>query len=248
MAGLTATVSATIGYDGQGIAVVAEEARAMANKVNGIVEKAMFEGAEIDRDALIDLATQSNLLALNNAIESHNIGERGKSAAVCADEIRCLSREIQCLLGSDAAEKEKQAVAPWAANPLTTASERACYILLNIGGIPIIENLSNVREISMFNKYTEKNIDLRGMELPLADGFKLLGKTQETPTFVMIRTPWAEQNKVYAVAADVHYLFYSPAGKTIAPPADMPLAKYVRECWENENGEPFYFMDWTKMS
>ena len=31
------------------------------------------------------------------------------------------------------------------------------------------------------------------------------------------------------------------------PPADMLLAKYVCECWENENGVPFYFMDWTKM-
>ena len=30
--------------------------------------------------------------------------------------------------------------------------------------------------------------------------------------------------------------------------ADMPLAKYVRECWENENGNPFYFMDWIKMA
>lgn len=47
--------------------------------------------------------------------------------------------------------------------------------------------------------------------------------------------------------ADASRLSFSPIGKPVEPSADMPLAKYVRECWENENGEPFYFMDWTKM-
>ena len=85
------------------------------------------------------------------------------------------------------------------------------------------------------------------MEIPLVDGYKMLGKTKEVQTYVIMWTPWAKQNKIYAVAADVLCLFFSPIGKLIDTPPDMPLAGYVRECWENEHGQPFYFMDWTKM-
>ena len=66
--------------------------------------------------------------------------------------------------------------------------------------------------------------------------------------YIILRTPWAEECKEYAVVVDdFSCLFYSPIGTPVDPPANMPLTKYVRECWENENGDPFYFMDWVKM-
>jgi len=52
---------------------------------------------------------------------------------------------------------------------------------------------------------------------------------------------------MYAISVDsCDDILYSPVGTPVPPPADMPLSEYVRECWENENGEPFYFMDWVK--
>ena len=93
----------------------------------------------------------------------------------------------------------------------------------------------------------ESDIHARNRILPLADGYKLLDKPQEAKTYVIVDTPWdtpwAEQNNRYAVAALVSCIFLSPIGNPVNIPGDMPLAKYIRECWENENGEPFYFMD-----
>ena len=67
--------------------------------------------------------------------------------------------------------------------------------------------------------------------------------------YIILRTPWAEESAEYAVAVDDFVtLFYSPIGSPVPAPTDMPLAEYVRECWENENGDPFYFMDWVKMA
>lgn len=93
----------------------------------------------------------------------------------------------------------------------------------------------------------ETHLKLRGMEIPLIDGCKLLDRPKTESAFVILQTPWAEFNKTYAVTADVLCIICCPIGKAVDAPANMPLAKYVRECWESENDEPFYFMDWIKM-
>ena len=86
------------------------------------------------------------------------------------------------------------------------------------------------------------------LELPVVDCFKMLEKTQETPIYVILQTPWTEQNKTYAVTAEVKGIHLSAIGRHMETPADMPLVKHVREFIEkNDNGEPFYFMDWPKM-
>jgi chemotaxis signal transduction protein len=90
-------------------------------------------------------------------------------------------------------------------------------------------------------------INLRGMELPLVDAYKMTGKAQEKPVYVITQTPWASQNKTYAVAAEVKCIHLSPVGRNMESPPPIPLVDYIRECWENEDGEPFFFMDWTKM-
>jgi hypothetical protein len=86
------------------------------------------------------------------------------------------------------------------------------------------------------------------MDVPLIDCFKTLNKTQDEQIIVLLHTPWAKQNKLYAVAADVLGLFYSPTCVPASVPSDIPLAEYVREYWESENDLPFIFMDWTKMT
>ena len=72
-------------------------------------------------------------------------------------------------------------------------------------------------------------------------------------SFTKLLTPiisvfvWAEQNKIYAITADVPCLFYSTIGMPIVASNDTPLVEYVREYWESENDIPFCFMDWVKL-
>lgn len=246
LARLSATQAAALANDGKGLAVVAEETRRVANKVNEVVERATFDDADIDKDQIEPLAFQLNLLALNSAFESFRLGHLGKQAAVCADDIRNLAYEIVCLFDKESADKAKQFIHPWPKHPITTTG-KCEYLHLDIGGMHILESLDNVREVCCNVDCKNGVINLRSMELPLVDCYEMIGSKKDAQTYVIVWTPWAEQNKTYAVAANVRSLHLSPAGRHIDPPADMPLAKYVRECWEGENGELFYFMDWPKM-
>ena len=246
LARLSATQAAALANDGKGLAVVAEETRKMANKVNEVVERATFDGTDIDKDQLVPLALILNLLALNSAIEAFRLGHLGKQAAVCADDIRNLAYEIVCLFDKEAADKAKQFIHPWPKYPLTSVSKSE-YLHLDVGGVHILENLDNVNEVCGYMERKDNIINLRGMELPLVDCYKMIKKTQETPIYIILQTPWAEQNKTYAVTAEVKGIHLSAIGRHMEAPTDIPLVKYIRECWENENGEPFYFMDWPKM-
>ena len=246
LARLSATQAAALANDGKELAVVAEETRKMADKVNEVVERTAFDGADIDKEQIVPLALMLNLLALNSAIASFRLGHLGKQAAVCADDVRNLAYEIVCLFDKEAADKAKQFIHPWPKYPLTSINKGE-YLHLYVGGLHILESLDNVKEVCGYMVRKDSVINLRGMELPLVDCYKMIGKTQETPIYVIMWTPWAKQNKTYAVTAEVKGLHFSPIGRHMEPPDDMPLAKYVRECWENENGELFYFMDWTKM-
>jgi hypothetical protein len=252
LATMAFTQASLLENEGKGIAVVAEETRKMGNHVSAVVEKSMVDGEELNVKVIKELAFHLNLLALNCAIESSRIiGSKGKQAAVLADDIRSLAYEIVCLFDDEGATKKKHMVSPWAANPSSVAKNGE-FLLLDIGGIQFTESLTNIKEITgpiveRIEIGGKNNIILRNMEIPLIDGYKMLGKTKEVQTYVIMWTPWAEQNKTYAVAADVSCLFFSPIGQLVDTPPKMPLAGYVRECWENEHGQPFYFMDWTKM-
>lgn len=247
LATMTATQATMLENEGRGIAVVANETRRLGNRINDAVEKVMVEREELNKDVIMALAAQLNLLALNCAIESSRIiGFKGKQAAVYADEIRNLAYEIICLLDEASEMKKKQTISPWAANPSSVAKNGE-FLYLNVGGIHFVEAFENIKEVCITSERGDNSIMVRSMELPLIDVYKMLGEKQENLTHVIMWTPWAEQNKTYAVTADVSGIFISPIGKPIDTPSDMPLAKYVRECWENEHGEPFYFMDWTKM-
>ena len=249
LASMTASQAAWLASDGKGMAIVAEETRTMAIKVNNAVEKALFDNEEPNKDKLTPLALQINLLALNNAFEAARLGHLGKQAAVSAEEIRNLANEILCLFDTESEEKAGKIARPWPADVMSSLGRGAEFLGFGIDGITFYESLYNIQEVcSPLCERKNGNIVLRSMELPLIDGYKLMGKTKSETAYVIVQTPWAEQNKLYAVAADISGIHFLPIGKPIDVPSEMPLAKYVRECWENENGEPFYFMDWTKMA
>ena len=248
----TAMVAASLGRDGRGFAIVAEETRNVTNKIQHLVERAMFDEEEIETKKLKDAAQEIMFLALNAAVESHRLRERGKQAAVCAEEIRSLAYMLTTVISDDMPlDRLPDMVIPWAKTPLTSViSESTCFILLKTGNIFFVENLINIQEVCYgLVERKDGNIILRGVEIPVVSTQELLKIETDIPTYIILRTPWAEERNLFAIAVDSFgCLFYSPIGSPVAPPADMPLAEYVRECWENENGEPFYFMDWNKMA
>ncbi|MCL2189311.1 MAG: methyl-accepting chemotaxis protein [Defluviitaleaceae bacterium] len=246
LANLSAQQAATL--DLRGIAVVADETRKMANKINEWVERALFDEAEIEPEKISQIAFNLNMLALNSAIESHNIGVRGKSAAVCADDIRNLANEAALLLGEN--EPAVPASYPIPKHPLTSIEQGQPFIQFDLGGVIAFEPLGNIKEVIWYyvgEGSTPTHMNLRGQMLPLVEPFARLNAPAPR-MHVILRTPWAAQNKTYAVAADVINIFACPIGTPVPASADMPLAKHVRECWDNENGAPFYFMDWADMA
>jgi len=253
LAAMMAQQAAALSKDGRSFAVVAEETRKAANSIQPLIEGALFESSDISREKITPIVLQLNLLALNSAIAACHLEEKGKQAAVCAEEIRILAYEIVTLFDGKIKEKTQQSAAPWPKTLLSTLNQKLgthTFLSFRIAGIPVKENLLNVQEVVVgYAEHADGRIKLRGKELPVISCAKLLGTPLENPTYVIMRTPWAEQDIAYAVASDgSDGIFACPIGMPVNVPADMPLAKYVRECWENENGEPFYFMDWIKMA
>jgi hypothetical protein len=252
LAAILAQQAVVAGHEGRGFAVLAEETRIMTKRVNHVVERELFDGEAINKKMILELAFQLNLLALNSAIEACRMEAKGRQTAVIAEEIRLLAYDIMLLIDEKPEQGRGNAGQSWPKKPLTTVNRNYDFLTFSIGGIPIKENLLNIREVlSCHAVDRDKNgfITLwNKTEYPVVNPAKKMGKTIEQPIYVILRTTWAAQAKTYAIAADgVEGIISTPLGTPVAPPADMPLAGYVRECWENENGEPFYFMDWAGM-
>ena len=239
--------SAVLSLDGKGLAVVADETRILAEKMHEVTERALFGDEIIPTGSLRDAAVMLNLLALNAAIEAYRLGERGKATAVCADDIRDLACQVTLLLDGNNAKERHLYPALMPTDRMTSVEKNQGFIVLDIAGVTVLEPLFNVKEVCMYIEHSDTHLKLRGMEIPLINGFIMLGKTQEEPAYVILQTPWANQNKTYAVVANVTGITQIPIGIPATIPADTPLANYVREYWESENDVPFLFMDWPKM-
>lgn len=248
LANLTAQRAATLkSEEGRGLAIVADETRNLACKLNDLVGRCLFDDGEIEAGNIRKVALQLHLLALNAAIESSRFSSWGKPVAVCADDIRNLAYEVAVLFQENTDIKRFDGITPMPKTRINSIDSVNEFLLLDIAGVHVVEPLINIKEVCMSDNRTETHFKLRGMEIPLVDGYKLLGKSNSESSYVILQTPWAERNKTYAVAADVLCIFYCRIGKPVDFSTDMPLAKYLRECWESENDEAFYFMDWTKM-
>lgn len=249
LASMLATEAAALGYFGRGFAVVAEETRTMAYKLSQILELALYEEEELDEENLCKIARELHFLSMNCEIEANRLDTKGKKAAVYADDLHTLSRRLGRLLNEKLDEEMRQRVRPWPKKALTSLNTMYCFLVFRIGDIPVVENLDNVRELIIEATEADGKIKLRNREeLPAVNIARSFGKEKKASSYVILHTPWAAQNKTYAVAADeIEGIYANPIGTPVAPPAQMPLAEYVRECWENENGEPYYFMNWEGM-
>jgi len=244
LANTSAQQSATSGL--KGLAIVADETRRMANFIYELVEKALFEEEDVEHEKIGDIAFLLNMLALNSAIESNRYGWQGKAAAVCAEDIRNLAQEVAKLLDINAGlPYDNVVLSP--KKRILSVDKSQCLIQLDIGGVSVVELLDNVKEICWNAERVDNHIKFRGQEITLIDTFEKLGKKQEKATHVLIQTPWAKANKIYAVTANVVHLFYSPIGTAEDAPRNTPFAEYVREYWESESDVPFLFIDWPEM-
>ncbi len=132
-----------------GMARIAERVRATAVNVENLGNRSNEIGAIVG--TIEDIADQTNLLALNAAIEAARAGEQGRGFAVVADEVRALAerttratKEIGSMIKAIQAET-KQAVASMEVG--VTEVERGTEDASKSGGA-LQEILSQINEVT----------------------------------------------------------------------------------------------------
>jgi chemotaxis signal transduction protein len=255
--------AARAGSHGKGYAIVAHEARLLADKLHEYAAKVHFDkDGEHMFKGLVDFATMFKFLSVNAALEIMHMADVNmefnipKSMSVFAEELRRIAITFNELANPEL--RAKPLTIPEIAAPSETAGWNS-YFIYSIAAQPLIENPMRILEITLAPRHAiagKEIFTLRGVEIPVIDCCKILNLPQpetEWQTVLIINNDGKLSgcnDNVYAIAIDdldVNAIFYSRPGRPVEAKKTHAFNQYARECWDVAGDEQVVFADWRKL-
>ena len=251
--------AARAGGHGKGYAVIASEARILADKLFEYTASVRFDRNGADFKGIADFAVMLKFLSTNTAFEIMRVAEVNmefnipKSMSVFAEEMRRLAGAI-----NELAEKsvwDKPFTIPEMANP-SGSNAIGRFFKYSICGHALIENVNLIREVCYPLRACkeDKTFSLRGQHMPLINFYQRFelpysGYDAERQTVMIICPDGNPYSDVYAVPIDdldIAAIFNSRNGTAVQPQQNHIFAEYARECWDAVGGDQLIFIDWKK--
>jgi len=256
--------AARAGQYGKGYALVAQEARMLADKLFEYTAEIKFEGAD---DAMlkgiVDFVVELKFLSVNAAIEIQRVADISmdfnipKSMAILTEELRRIASGLNELIGKSV--WQKPFTMPELAS-LSGSEVRDCFFIYSISNYPLIENMKNVIEVCNLRKVDiDGNIlFLREHKIPIINCFRHFNLpcknfNPDKQTVVMISPEeknYETGEGIYAVPIDdldINAIFYSRIGNAVLPKKGHAFFDFARECWDVLGGNQVIFADWKKL-